>query len=620
MPQAPAGLRSRAQRWAPRLAPAALLLVAACGSGGGSAAPVQVSDLEARPEDRAVLLLWTAQDPSIRYRVLHSARPGVDPATASAIEVDRPPFLHEGLPNDLPRYYVVVARSHDQEAPPSNEVWATPAELGDPLFKDQWNLENTGQAGGLAGEDANLRPAWEQGYQGQGVHVAIVDDGLELMHPDLAANVAFGASHDYTDGDDDPTGGSHGTACAGIAAARGSNGLGLRGAAPRARLLGYNFLLAPSLSNQVDAMVRGIGLVDVASNSWGAEDGTGDLAPAPAAWREAIEQGLAQGRGGRGIVYVIAAGNGHRSGVQGGFGVADDSNYDGFANHHGLITVGAVDDRGRRATYSERGANLLVCAPSARDGGPPSVFNQKISTTDRSGSEGYNAGGFGLDYEDAGYTRTFDGTSAATPVVSAVAALVLQRQPDLSWRDVREILALSARRNDPAHEDWVQSPAGPWVNHDYGFGVVDAGAALDLAARWSPVGPRIVFEGERVEPNLPIPDADPSGVGLTLPISGSGIEHIEFVEVVLRSDHPFPPDLQVVLIAPIAGVEAPFVSVLARPHDTIRPSPQRLEDWRFGSARHLGQPADGVWRLFVADHAAGDQGRIEAVQLIFRGR
>src|SRR5690606_38816568 len=133
------------------------------------------------------------------------------------------------------------------------------------------------------------------------------------------------------------------------------------------------------------------------------------------------------------------------------FGVYDDANQNGFATHPGVVVVGAVDRDGRRAVYSERGANLCVCAPSARSGLPPSMQNTKISTTDRTGAEGYNDGTSALEYDDPNYTTGFDGTSAATPTLAGVVALVLQARPELSYRDVRELLALSARRNDPAH-------------------------------------------------------------------------------------------------------------------------------------------------------------------------
>ena len=111
----------------------------------------------------------------------------------------------------------------------------------DPLYAQQWHLTNSGQSGGVPGEDANVKPAWDSGITGKGVRIAVVDDGLEIGHEDLAPNVVSG-SYDYLYGDGDPTDepiddyfygmDGHGTAVAGVAAAKGSSGKGGCGAAP----------------------------------------------------------------------------------------------------------------------------------------------------------------------------------------------------------------------------------------------------------------------------------------------------------------------------------------------------------------------------------------------------
>src|SRR5512139_2540494 len=114
----------------------------------------------------------------------------------------------------------------------------------DPLFVNQWHLLNTGQAGGTAGQDVNVSPVWNAtpGIKGSGVRIAVVDDGLEIAHEDLAANVVAGQSWNYVNSNTDPThvfaSSAHGTSVGGVAAARDSNGVGGAGAAPRAGLVG----------------------------------------------------------------------------------------------------------------------------------------------------------------------------------------------------------------------------------------------------------------------------------------------------------------------------------------------------------------------------------------------
>src|SRR5699024_828142 len=154
---------------------------------------------------------------------------------------------------------------------------------------------------------------------------------------------------------------AHGTAIAGLIAARDENAEGGRGVAPRASLAGYNLLRYPTTKNEASAMFPEQAQIWVSNNSWGAPDKTGTMQPSGHDWRIAIEDGLTKGRNGRGIVYTWAAGNGHDETHDPTFGLdfaLDNSNYDGRANHHGVIAVGAIDHHGIRADYSEKGANL----------------------------------------------------------------------------------------------------------------------------------------------------------------------------------------------------------------------------------------------------------------------
>ena len=90
-------------------------------------------------------------------------------------------------------------------------------------------------------------------------------------------------------------------------------------------------------------------------------------------------------------------------------------------------------------------------------------------TTDLTGSGGYNTSTFNGDYYN-----NFGGTSASAPVVSGIVALMLQANPNLTWRDVKHILVDTAVKNDPSDPGWTQNGAGRWVNDRYGFGAVDA--------------------------------------------------------------------------------------------------------------------------------------------------
>ena len=473
---------------------------------------------------------------------------------------------------------------------------------GDPLFTDQWHLQNTGQAGGTAGQDVNVVPVWNgtPSIKGTGVRIAVVDDGLEIAHEDLSPNVVAGQSYNYSNGTADPTGGDHGTSVSGIAASRDLNGLGGAGAAPRASLVGYNLLQQLTSANEADAMTRNAAAVFVSNNSWGAPD-DGRWNGSSATWRSAINTGTSTGRNGRGTIYTWAAGNGGA--------LPDNSNYDGQANYRGVLAICAVGDDGVRAFYSERGANLWVCTPSEGRG------NHAITTTDRTGAAGFNAG-IAPDYANANYTNTFNGTSAASPLAAGVIALVLEANSNLTWRDLRIVLAQSARKNDAADLDWAANSAGFNINHNYGFGVVDANAAVNLAKTWVNIGAEVTFATPTATVNAAIPDNDATGVSNTITVAGSSIGKIEFVEITFNGSHTYVGDLEMVLTAPsgttsrLSEVHACNGGCLGVPNNT----------WRFGSARHLGEAANGNWTLTVRDLAPVDMGTFTSWQLTFYGR
>jgi subtilisin family serine protease len=351
----------------------------------------------------------------------------------------------------------------------------------DPYYRDQWHLDNRRQSNGVAGEDANVVEVWDE-YRGAGIMIGIVDDGIDFGHSDLIPSLAYDLSANYSGVP--PVGGGadpfnedyHGTAVAGIAAARGNNNVGVSGVAPEAGLASIRLISGnPSDFDEGLALSHAAQAIDIYNNSWGPVDGVDWLlAPGPMALA-AIQNGSVGGS-----IYTWAAGNGLEYG--------DNVNYDGYANLIETIAVAAVDDRGRQSEYSEPGAAILISAPSSRDS---LGLESGVITTDLSLSQGYNyvAGNADDDnFRDLSYTSTMGGTSAATPVVSGVVALMLDANPNLGWRDVHAILAETARKNDPNDNGWFTNAAGYEFNHKYGFGVVDAGAAVSLAENWTRLG------------------------------------------------------------------------------------------------------------------------------------
>ena len=490
----------------------------------------------------------------------------------------------------------------------------------DPLLPLQWHLRNTGQTGGAAGEDLRAPEAWAV-TRGAGVRVAVVDDAVEVVHADLLPNLVADASYSYRAGNrgsvwplpctaaTDPQAGGpidgHGTAVAGIVLGRDDNAVGIAGVAPRASLVAFDALSSGQDTDIADALLRDNAQNAIYQNSWGSPD-NGSLHRAPASFLAAIRSGIANGRGGRGSVFVFPAGNGGCPTISADTGQCnvDNSNFDGFVNGMGVIAVCAVDDTGRHPFYGEPGANVLLCAPSSGD-------RPNVTTSSIRGAWRYD----------------FSGTSASTPMVSGVVALMLSVNPELSWRDVRLILAQTARRNDPSDPGWVVSPDGLAHNHKYGFGVVDAAAAVARAARWTSVGGSDRLKSctlpERT-PGLPLPDAQEDGT--LSPVSDAlvvppdcGITQIEFVEMTMTATHTYSGDLRVRLRSPSG-----LVSELANARtcsQLIGSDPcGAYADWTFGSVRHLGEPAAGTWTLELTDMARFDVGRLERWGLRIHGR
>ena len=461
------------------------------------------------------------------------------------------------------------------------------SKFNDPLYGCQWHLKATEQNGAALEEDINVESVWGT-YKGNGIHIAVVDNGMHFAHEDLKENVDTALNHDYTPRTPSiyARNNNHGTAVSGLIAARDENGLGVRGVAPRATIYGYNLLDNNTAINQADAMTRNRVETVVSNNSWGAPDIVALIGPARV-WEMAIETGVNEGSDGKGIVYVWAGGNGAEGG--------GNSNYDGYANYYAVTAVCAVSDQGIRSFYSEQGANLWVCAPSSDSG----RGRQGIVTTDNAHR----------------YIDDFSGTSAAAPIVSGVVALVRQANPELSWRDVKLVLAASARRNDPDNSGWqdgaVQYGAASeryTFNHEYGFGVVDAQAAVDLAQDWKNVPSMETAESTTLSVNQIIPDNSTTGITRSLQIA-SDIDFIEFVEINIDFNHPRFIDLDMRLISPSGAVSELMVYV---PQAMQRGRLSVTGLWRFGSARHLGEDPSGIWQLAVVDRVAINEGTLDS--------
>jgi subtilisin family serine protease len=523
----------------------------------------------------------------------------------------------------------------------------TPVGVNDPLFTFQWHLSNTGQAAfsqsaGTPGVDLRMGQAIADKLSGAGLIVAVVDTGLEIAHEDLSGNVVPNGSYNYITQTTDPTyagtDGDHGTSVAGIIAAMSMNGKGGRGVAPQALLKGFN-----ALETQSDqCFIESLGGhsrsqdVDIFNMSFG-EDGTNYVALTPT--QNDLFDSTHALRGGKGGIYVKSAGNGFEDvniGTESApnYYVCADQPYgvggltcqnavaDEVNSRPEVITVGAFNAAGVKSSYSTAGSNLWVSAP----GGEYGTASPAIITTDQTGCDkGYSRSdldpapnpfevGDPTYNPNCNYTSCFNGTSSAAPNASGAVALLLQTNPNLTRRDVKYILAKTARQIDPASstsivtvdingvayqasQGWVTNAAGYHFHNWYGFGAVNVDAAVAMAKTYQagalPALQDKSYGGALAEP-VAIPDNNASGVVRTIDVPEDLT--IENLFVRMAIDHPDTAETGIEITSP-QGTR----SILINIRSSVKTGLNEAAGVVLGSNAFYGERSKGTWTLKVLD-------------------
>jgi len=498
----------------------------------------------------------------------------------------------------------------------------------------------------------------------------VIDDGQEVRHEDLAANVIVGGGKNFVDGSNDPTPTSyadaHGTAVSGIIAAAGWNGKGGRGVAPEAQLKGFNFLASDADPNDQDANIRyawGGGLeakdVQVFNNSWGS---AGSAFPAmSAAETRSWEKLMSAARSGRGGVYVKSAGNSfdrllylglldicRKDTIQLGVSCALN-NVDPLNNLTNIITVAAVNARGIHSSYSSAGTATWVAGLGGEYGlqraylpdYPDRVYDPAIVSTDLMGcSRGdnediyeqmpYRGPANALDTSasaidaSCNYTAIMNGTSAAAPTVAGVASLMLGVNPRLSGRDVKYILAATARPIDllqpkavyqgtVIEPGWITNAAGHRYSSWYGFGLVDATAAVARARSFKPLPAEVNLPWKAsTDPAQTIPAVATPNHPAELTVKIVSDVKIEAVQFSFQTTHTSPRSLLGMLISP-SGTK----SYVQPAFTTLGQTPGGFAVDLSSSNAFLDEPAKGTWRLQLTDlnSATAGKAKLQSFQL-----
>ncbi|XP_066296421.1 furin-like [Branchiostoma lanceolatum] len=339
--------------------------------------------------------------------------------------------------------------------------------LNDPDWpKQEWYMNH------CSGLDMHISGAWLRGYTGQGVNVAVVDDGLQTNHPDLNYDAAL--STDVVDGDRDPShpadSTGHGTKVAGVATALANNSLCGVGVAPDARVGGIRLLNAAATSevnDAQDAMAYSFGqdAVDVYISSWGPNDFAEVDGPGPLL-KQALRNGATTGRSGKGNVFIFSSGNG------GGGRYPDSCAFDGFVNNPYSLAFGSVSGTGRRSAHCEACSALIasVYAEDRNNAGGREMVTTKITSE---------------------CTGDFYQSSAGAPIAGGILSLALNANDALTWRDLKHLIVQTSqpdsRLNSSDSTDWITNAVGHRVSSYFGFGLLDASKLVDAALTWTSV-------------------------------------------------------------------------------------------------------------------------------------
>ncbi|KAF8928242.1 pheromone processing endoprotease [Haplosporangium bisporale] len=443
--------------------------------------------------------------------------------------------------------------------------------IEDPGFQYQWHLHNTKD-----GHDINVTGVWEQGITGTGVNVAIIDDGLDMTSEDLAPNFFKEGSWDFNDHTALPMprliDDQHGTRCAGEIAAAKNDLCGL-GVAYGAKVAGLR-ILSGQITDVDEAAALNYRFHEnhIYSCSWGPPDDGRSMDAPKGVVLDAMVNGIKNGRGGLGSIYVFATGNG---GSQ-----DDDCNFDGYTNSLYTVSIGAIDRLGRHPYYSEACSAQLAVTYS-------------------------NGGGSAIYTCDVGERRCFGqhgGTSAAAPIAAGMIALVLSVRPDLTWRDVQYLLMTTAVPVSTHDADWKPTAAGRLFNHKFGYGSMDAYRLVEAAKTFASLGPQTSFHPPAVVVKKAIPQGNKVGVRSVLAVTakdlrakGVGLGNLEHVTVTVNIEHQKRGDVEVVLISP-NKVESRIGA--RRRWDT---STHGFVNWTFMTVKHWDENPVGDWTLVVRD-------------------
>lgn len=439
--------------------------------------------------------------------------------------------------------------------------------ISDPRVKYSWFMQRST----MSDLKIDVESVWED-YTGEGVKIGVIDTQIDFRHEELDQAYDTSLDYNFADGTDavDPStdiSDSHGTKVAGVISSEGGNGVGGTGIAPGATLVG--FALDYTSSDAVSQALAGLRAsvnVDVVNNSWSFTDNFADNFQdrGNAEMAQTLQYVAENGRDGLGTTMVFSAGN---------MGKYGSSNYHNFQNSPYTIAVGAVEKDGTASSFTSLGSNVLISAAGS----------DVLTTT-----------------IDGGYTKV-DGTSFSAPAVSAVVGLMLEANEDLGYRDVQQILALSASReglsDDPMHGNgWVTNSAetynggGMHYSDAFGYGFLNAHDAVRLAETWTLQQTAANRASETVTGDVGQYIVAGENDHLSFDIEVVSEMRVEHVELSMDLRWYYAADMDIYLTSP-EGTSVQLV------YDLPYLQNATIRDFSLSSVGAMGEMAQGTWTV-----------------------
>ncbi|XP_032794407.2 neuroendocrine convertase 1 isoform X1 [Daphnia magna] len=473
--------------------------------------------------------------------------------------------------------------------------------FNDELWDNQWYMHDTRTIASLPRLDLNVLPVYDMGYTGRGVTVLVLDDGIEGNHTDIRNNYNAKISYDMNDDDRDPTPrygkgavNSHGTRCAGEIAMEANNKKCGVGVAFNVSIGGVR-MLDGAVSDRVEAssLLYALEIVDIYSASWGPSDDGKTVEGPGRLVRQALLQGVTEGRKGKGAIYIWAAGNGGR--------VQDNCNCDGYVSSIYTLSIGSVSEQGDFPWYGEQCASTMAVTYSSG-----AYTDQKIAT---------------IDLNDT-CTMDHTGTSAAAPLASGIIALALEANPNLTWRDVQHLVAWTSEYK-PLEDniEWQENAAGIRFNSRFGFGMMNAAKYVLAAMNWTSVPGKSICT-TLSDSNLPVLFTNREWGAVTFESDGCAgtlneVNYLEHVEVIVNIEYPVRGQLEIDLISP-SGTRTQVLKPRSKDQSKLG-----FVNWPFMSVHTWGENPKGQWKLIATDVSSQKpnllSGRIVNATLVLHG-